>query len=72
MKLSDLVSNLGLSIFPIVGLILFLAVFIGVVIRATSRRRAADLDHAARLPLDDGPVLASANPSHASAREVRP
>jgi cbb3-type cytochrome oxidase subunit 3 len=58
MKLSDIMSNAGLSIYAEIALVLFLAVFIAVVIRtwAPSRRRA--LEEAAQLPLDDGHVVA--------------
>ncbi|HMN41093.1 MAG TPA: cbb3-type cytochrome c oxidase subunit 3 [Phycisphaerales bacterium] len=64
MRMSDIVSSLGLSIYPIVGMVLFLGVFVGVIVRIASRRRLAELDRAAWLPLADdaGP------PAHPAAR----
>lgn len=62
MKMSDLVGNLDLAIYPIVGLVLFMSVFIGVTISVMAKRRARELDDAARLPLEDGPVLSSLRP----------
>ena len=57
MKLSDIMSYAGLSMYAQVALILFLGVFIVITIRtyAPSNRRA--MDDAARLPLDDGAVV---------------
>lgn len=56
MRMSDIVSSLGLTTFPIVGMALFLSVFVGVLVRVTSRRARAELERAAMLPLaDDGP-----------------
>ena len=54
MKLSDIMSAAGLSIYAEIALVIFLAVFVAIVVRtfAPSRRRA--MDEAARLPLDDG------------------
>jgi cbb3-type cytochrome oxidase subunit 3 len=51
MRLSDVMSSLGLAIFPIIALGLFLSVFVGVVLRVTGRARRAELDGAALLPL---------------------
>ena len=70
MKLSDLVGGLGLSAYPIVGLVLFLGVFIAVLIRVNSRRAARGLDHAAMLPLDDTPLADQAR--SAIRPEIRP
>lgn len=54
MKLSDIMSGAGLSIYAEIALVIFLAAFVAIVVRtfAPSRRRA--MDEAARLPLDDG------------------
>lgn len=51
MKLSDVMSGLGLSIFPIIAMGLFLTVFAGVIATALARSRRAEFDRAARLPL---------------------
>lgn len=57
MKLSDIMSNAGLSMYAEVALVLFLAVFIGITIRTfmPSNRRA--LQEASMLPLDDGTLV---------------
>ncbi|MCC6320931.1 MAG: hypothetical protein IT438_05775 [Phycisphaerales bacterium] len=52
MKLSDVMSGLGLAIYPIAAMGLFLAVYIGAVVRATRRRARSEMDAAALLPLD--------------------
>lgn len=58
MKLSDIMSNSGLSMYAEVALVLFLAVFIAITIRTFLPSRQRALDEAARLPLDDGAVIA--------------
>ena len=54
MKLSDIMSHAGLSVYAEIALVLFLGVFIVITIRtfAPSNRRA--LQEASMLPLDDG------------------
>jgi cbb3-type cytochrome oxidase subunit 3 len=57
MKLSDIMGNAGLSVYAEVALVLFLAAFLGIVwwvFRPAARRR---WDAAARLPLDEAPVV---------------
>ena len=56
MRLSDIMAGLDLTIFPQIALVIFLGVFAAVVGRALSRSRRAELEHAASLPLDDGPT----------------
>lgn len=53
MRLSDVVGGMGLSIFPVVGLLIFLGVFTAVTVRALRLRRS-DVTHFAGLPLDGG------------------
>jgi cbb3-type cytochrome oxidase subunit 3 len=53
MRLSDVISHLGLAAFPIFGMLLFLSVFVGVVLHVTRRNRYSEFDAAARLPLAD-------------------
>jgi cbb3-type cytochrome oxidase subunit 3 len=53
MRMSDVMSSLGLAIFPIVALALFLFVFVGVILQVTARKRRTELDNAAFLPLAD-------------------
>jgi cbb3-type cytochrome oxidase subunit 3 len=57
MKLSDIMSHAGLSFYAQVALVLFLIVFIAIAIRTYLPSRRQEFDDAARLPLDDGPVL---------------
>ncbi len=58
MKLSDIMSHAGLSMYAQVALILFVGVFVLVTIRtfAPSNRRA--MHEASMLPLDDGTTVA--------------
>ncbi|MCC6428948.1 MAG: hypothetical protein IT435_19270 [Phycisphaerales bacterium] len=53
MRLSDIMSQLGLAAFPIIGMLLFLSVFVGVLFRVTRRHRKAELDYTVLLPLAD-------------------
>ena len=57
MKLSDIMSHAGLSIYAEIALVLFLGVSIVITIRtfAPSNRRA--LQEASMLPLDDGTLV---------------
>jgi cbb3-type cytochrome oxidase subunit 3 len=57
MKLSDIMSYAGLSMYAQVAMVLFLAVFIAIAIRTFLPSRRQELDDASRLPLDDGQVL---------------
>ncbi len=57
MKLSDIMGNAGLSIYAQVALVLFLAVFIAVTIRTWAPSRRGEMDAAARLPLDEAPIV---------------
>ena len=61
MKLSDVVGGAGLSSFAEVALIIFLAVFLAVGLRALFASRT-EMDRAARMPLDDDSP--STSPSH--------
>lgn len=58
MKLSDIMSNAGLSMYAQVALVLFLGVFIAITIRTFMPSRSRELDEAAQLPLDEGHVIA--------------
>ncbi len=46
-------SEMDLSFYPQVALIIFLAIFVGVIFRVFSRKRTQDYEEASRLPLDD-------------------
>ena len=53
MRLSDIMGQAGLTMFPEIGLIIFLAVFAAIVWRICVRIQAVDLDVHGRLPLND-------------------
>ena len=53
-RLSELVSALTPSQYAQLSLVLFLAVFTAVALRHGGKRRAAEHEACARLPLDDG------------------
>lgn len=53
MKLSDVMSRMGLANYAEVGLLIFFVVFVGVMVHVIRRDRR-EYDHASRLPLDDG------------------
>lgn len=57
MKLSDIMAAAGLSFYAQVALVLFLIVFVAIAIRTFLPSRSRELDAAARLPLEDEPVL---------------
>ncbi len=57
MKLSDIMAAAGLSFYAQVALVLFLIVFVAIAIRTFLPSRSRELDEAARLPLEDEPVL---------------
>ena len=53
MRLSDIMSNMNLSFYPQVALVIFLAVFVAVVVRVFSKSAAKDYEEASKLPLED-------------------
>jgi cbb3-type cytochrome oxidase subunit 3 len=53
-KLSDVMSAMGLSLYAEVALVIFFLVFVGIVAELAFRRRSPVWEHARRLPLDDG------------------
>jgi len=50
---SDVMSAAGLAIYAELGLVLFLAVFVAVVVRLLWPGRTAEFERLARIPLDD-------------------
>ncbi len=53
MRLTDIMSNAGLSSYAEVALILFVVAFIGIVIATFLPSRRQEMDRAAQLPFDD-------------------
>ncbi len=61
MKLSDIVSGAGLSVYAEIALLIFIVVFFAIVLRVMLAKRSS-MDRAAQLPFDDE------RPSPSSAR----
>lgn len=58
MSLSDVVSRGGMTVLPLIGLVLFVTVFALVLVRTLRKGRRAEHDAAAMLPLvDERPVV---------------
>jgi|KBSSwiStaDraftv2_1062776.scaffolds.fasta_scaffold37737_6 cbb3-type cytochrome oxidase subunit 3 len=53
MRLSEIMSAAGLERFAEIGLVLFAAIFTGVLLYTFARRNRALFDRARRAPLDD-------------------
>lgn len=53
MKLSDVMSAMGLAAYAEVSLVIFFAVFVGVVFHVYRRDLCAHFEKASRMPLDD-------------------
>ena len=53
----------GIETFPIISLLIFVLVFAGAIIWALTMRKS-DVDHASRLPLEDGDTLANVKKEH--------
>lgn len=53
MKLSDIMSNAGLSNYAVIALVIFLVVFVGIAIRTFLPSRNKEMRDASMLPLDD-------------------
>ncbi len=57
MRLTDIMSGLHLSIYPQIALVIFVAIFTGVLIRVFSKSRKNEFERAANLPLnEDGDI----------------
>jgi cbb3-type cytochrome oxidase subunit 3 len=55
MKLSDVMSAMGLGGYAEVALVLFMAAFVAVAFQLFARRNAGEWERASRLPLDSSP-----------------
>lgn len=54
MRLSDIMSHAGLSIYAEIAMLLFFAAFIGILIRTFRPSKAKEIEALGRLPLEDG------------------
>lgn len=61
MKLSDVMSNAGLSVYAEIALVIFLAIFVIAALRTYRREARETQEHLARLPMDDGHATALTN-----------
>lgn len=52
MSMTEIVSNMNLDFFPILGLVMFLVAF-GLVLWGVIKRPRTDCEHGAHLPLED-------------------
>lgn len=57
MSLSDIMGNMDLSVYPQIGLVIFLAVFAGVVGRIFSRRHAGEWKRHASIPISEAALV---------------
>ncbi|MFO0569859.1 MAG: cbb3-type cytochrome c oxidase subunit 3 [Polyangiaceae bacterium] len=53
MKLSDIMSSMGLATYAEISLLIFFAVFMGVVFHVYKKGSQETFDRAGRMPLDD-------------------
>lgn len=53
MRLSDIMSQMGLASYAEVALVIFLVVFFAIAIRVFFFSPKSEMDHASRLPLDE-------------------
>ncbi len=65
MRMSELVSSMGLSIFPIIGIIAFGLAFLFVILRVVKTTKP-EVEHNASIPLEDG-TATTPSPAHANA-----
>lgn len=54
MRLSDIMSQMGLASYAEVALIIFLTVFVAIAVRVFFFSPKREMDRAARLPLEEG------------------
>jgi cbb3-type cytochrome oxidase subunit 3 len=64
MRLSDIVGHLDLATYPIVAMVIFLAVFAGVCLRVFSKGRGEEFARAASMPLDESPATGTDLPAN--------
>lgn len=53
MRLSDVVSAMGMTVFPIIGLLMFVSVFVAMAWKV-ARATRTEMDACAHLPLEGG------------------
>lgn len=71
MKLSEIMSNMGLTSYAEVGLLIFLGVFVAVVFRVYSKKYQPEYEAARFMPLDDELIRTPRDDLSAAAGEQR-
>jgi len=69
-RLTDIMSNADLAVWPQVAMVIFLGVFFLVVVRTLTTGRRSEMRRRAAMALDDGPTTDNSNPSGARAKEA--
>jgi cbb3-type cytochrome oxidase subunit 3 len=64
MRLAEIMSAAGLQVFAEIGLVLFLAIFAGVLVYTFTKRNSATFDRARTAPLHDAPLAGGEEPTH--------
>jgi cbb3-type cytochrome oxidase subunit 3 len=64
MRLSEIMSAAGLQVFAEIGLVLFVAIFAGVLVYTFTKRNGATFDRARRAPLHDAARSRGETPTH--------
>lgn len=64
MRLSEIMSAAGLQVFAEIGLVLFVAIFAGVLVYTFTKRNRATFDRARTAPLHDAARACCETPTH--------
>jgi cbb3-type cytochrome oxidase subunit 3 len=64
MKLAEIMSAAGLQVFAEIGLVMFLAIFAGVLVYTFTRKNRATFDRARLAPLLDAPHARGERSTH--------
>lgn len=64
MSLSDLMSSMDLTVWPLMALVLFGAAFVAILVRTFRSGSRAEQERAAGLPLDEAPAARDGSGTH--------
>ena len=64
MRLGEIMSAAGLQVFAEIGLVMFLAIFAGVVVYTFTKKNRAMFDRASTAPLNDAPRVGGETSTH--------
>ena len=65
MRLAEIMSAAGLQVFAEIGLVLFLAIFAGVLVYTFTKRNRATFERARTAPLGEAPLARGEGSTHA-------